>query len=147
MIQSKQCRVNTPQWKLNVSISSEPEQGSELVGTIREKLVELQWPDNDIFKIHLALEEVVMNAIKHGNKLDPQKNISVVCTIEPELFTADIADQGEGFVRQDVPDPTREENLYRESGRGLTIVENFMTSVEYIGCGNLVKMRKKKSSP
>lgn len=132
-------------WNLNVSIESQPEKGCALIGNIREKLTELKWPEGDIFKIHLAMEEVVMNAIKHGNKLDPEKLVSVVCDIHPDRFELDVADEGEGFRRDDVPDPTREENLLQESGRGLTIMENFMTSVDYIGCGNRVRLTKERS--
>ncbi len=137
--------MNTPEWNLTASIASVPEQGIELVGTIREKLVELKWPEQDIFKIHRALAEAVMNAIKHGNQLDPDKQVSVECAVGTDLFQVHITDQGSGFARHEVPDPTQKENLYRESGRGLTIIESFMTSVEYIGCGNALKMSKEKS--
>ncbi len=138
--------MNDSDWQLSTTIKSIPEKGCELVCTIREKLTELAWPENDVFKIHLALEEIIMNAIKHGNQLNPDKNVTVNCDVAAGVFKADILDEGEGFDRDDVPDPTQTENLLQETGRGLTIIENFMTSVEYVGSGNRVKISKKKSA-
>ena len=138
--------MNNSDWQFSTTIKSIPEKGCELVGTIREKLTELAWSENDVFKIHLAMEEIIMNAIKHGNQRDPNKLVTVTCEVAAGVFNADILDEGVGFDRDDVPDPTQCENLLQESGRGLTIIENFMTSVEYIGAGNRVKISKQKST-
>lgn len=138
--------MNDSQWKLSTDIESVPDVGCALIGKIREKLVELQWPDQDVFKIHLALEEAIMNAMKHGNRLDPNKRVTVHCDVSDKMVWLDIADEGNGFHREDVPDPTLDDNLEKETGRGLTIMENFMTSIEYLGSGNRVRMSKEKSA-
>ena len=137
--------MNESVWNLNTEIASIPTKGCQLIGMIREKLIELGWVESDVFKIHMALEEAIMNAIKHGNELIEEKKVSVEINIESDWFKADIADEGDGFEREDVPDPTLEQNLLKESGRGLMLIEKFMNSVEYQGNGNRVKMTKQKS--
>ena len=137
--------MNDLSWKLQTKIESIPNIGCGLISQIIGKITDLGWNDSDIFKIHMALEEAIMNAIKHGNELDATKEVKVDIKVEADWFHADIADEGNGFDREDVPDPTLEQNLLKETGRGVTLIENFMSSVEYIGCGNRIKMSKKKS--
>ena len=98
--------------------------------------------DHDIFSIKLALEEALVNAIKHGNQLDPDKSVRVSYRITPDRFDVKITDEGPGFNPEDVPDPTAPENLERPCGRGLLLIRGFMTSVEYKGKGNVVAMSK-----
>lgn len=129
----------------DLEIQSIPEKGCALIGQIRESLESHQWPANDVFKIHLALEEAVMNAIKHGNNSDPSKSVKILCNIREELFEVVITDEGSGFIREDIPDPTEGDNIYRDCGRGLKIIENFMSSVEYQGTGNIVRMTKERT--
>ena len=138
--------MNAQAWIMKTEIDSVPAKGCELIAVIREKLETLAWSQDDLFRIHLALEEVIMNAIKHGNDMDESRKVSVDCNVANDMFTVIVKDEGEGFIREEIPDPTEGDNVYRESGRGLKIIENFMTSVEYIGCGNVVAMTKKKST-
>lgn len=145
MFQIDNLEMSDSAWNLNVAIESIPNKGCDLITQIIAKVSEMGWDDGDIFKIHMALEEAIMNAIKHGNELDASKEVSVDVTVEQDWFYADIKDEGQGFEREDVPDPTLEQNLLKESGRGLMLIEKFMSSVEYVGCGNRVKMSKKKS--
>ncbi|MBM3982695.1 MAG: ATP-binding protein [Planctomycetes bacterium] len=100
------------------------------------------YTDTDTFAIKLALEEALVNAIKHGNQLDPEKQVFVVFNVTPERFDIRITDEGAGFNPEDVPDPTAIENLERPCGRGLLLMRGFMTEVEYHGRGNVVTMAK-----
>ena len=61
-----------------------------------------------------------------------------------ELLRIEIEDEGAGFNPLDVPDPTAEENLELPSGRGLMLMKNFMSNVEYNSLGNRVTMEKKR---
>lgn len=99
--------------------------------------------DVDVFAIRLALEEALVNAIRHGNKLDPHKKVRVewcVCNGKLEIT---IEDEGKGFTPNAVPDPTKDENLERPGGRGLMLMKAYMDCVEYNAQGNIVKMCKK----
>ena len=98
--------------------------------------------EQEIFGVRLALEEALVNAIKHGNQLDRAKTVRVAYHISSERFDVLIADQGPGFDPTDVPDPTAAENLERPSGRGLMLMRHYMTEVRYNERGNAVAMTK-----
>ena len=95
------------------------------------------------FAIKLALEEVLINAIKHGNKFDKSKHVHVESNVTAQAAEIIIEDEGPGFERVEVPDPTLVENLTKCSGRGILLIEAYMTSVEYSNKGRRVRMIKK----
>lgn len=84
-----------------------------------------------MFGIDLAVREAVTNAVKHGNKLDETKNVTISFTSSIEVFVITVIDQGTGFNPEDVPDPTDPENLLKASGRGIFFMRNFMDKVEW----------------
>lgn len=107
-------------------------------------LEEFGYSERDFFVMRLAMEEAVVNAIKHGNKRAPDKKVFVSCKVDSERIWLRIEDEGDGFVLADVPDPTAEENLYKPSGRGIKMMEKFLTSIEYNETGNCVTLVKHK---
>lgn len=102
--------------------------------------------DNDVFVVTLALEEALINAIKHGNKLDARKTVRVDAAVTPEEIEITITDQGAGFRREDVPDCTLDENLEKPSGRGIHLIESFMTKAEWTDGGRTLRMYKKRDA-
>ena len=94
------------------------------------------------FAIKLALEEALINAIKHGNKLDPAKQVHVEANISERQAEITIEDEGPGFERTCVPDPTLEENLEKCSGRGILLIEAYMNRVEWSKQGRRLRMIK-----
>jgi serine/threonine-protein kinase RsbW len=109
---------------------------------IEEELKTSAYSDHDIFAIKLALEEALVNAIKHGNQMDPDKRVTIHYRITADRFEIKITDEGAGFNPDDVPDPTDERFIDRPCGRGLLLMRGFMTEVEYHGRGNVVSMAK-----
>lgn len=101
------------------------------------------YSDDAVFAIKLSLEEALVNAIKHGNKLDPAKKVHVQATVGPKQVEIIIEDEGPGFKRCDVPDPTADENLTKCSGRGLLLMEAYMNKVEYSKNGRRIRLVKK----
>jgi serine/threonine-protein kinase RsbW len=95
--------------------------------------------------VRLALEEALVNAIKHGNGLDPNKQVHVVCQISAEKVRIVIEDEGIGFRPDDVPDPTEDENLEKPCGRGIMLMRAFLSTVEYNERGNRVVLEKNKN--
>lgn len=93
------------------------------------------------FAIRLALEEALANAFKHGSQLDPDRTVTVDCSMDGEAIEVSIKDEGPGFDPGVVPDPTEEENLEIPSGRGLILMRSFMTDVAIDPPGNRVRMR------
>ncbi len=78
-----------------------------------------------------ALREAVANAIRHGNRQDPELRVLVDYTIQEREATIRVEDEGEGFEPRQVPDPTSPENLLRPSGRGIFYMRQFMDRVEF----------------
>jgi serine/threonine-protein kinase RsbW len=134
-------------WSLDKKIASETAEARLLLDELLSRLTANGWPEEDNFGIHLAVEEALMNAIKHGNQRDPQKFVHVQYLLSPELLRVAITDEGDGFDPEDVPDPTLDENLELPSGRGLMLMRTFMSHVQYNEKGNGVLMEKKKTSP
>jgi serine/threonine-protein kinase RsbW len=96
----------------------------------------------DAFGIKFALEEAVVNAIKHGNQMDGAKKVRVHYWLSTRFFAVRVSDEGGGFDPGDVPDPTAVENLERPCGRGLMLMRHYMTEVVYNATGNCVAMTK-----
>jgi serine/threonine-protein kinase RsbW len=108
-----------------------------------EHLLKLhQFGEREVFGIRLAVEEALVNAIKHGNQMDPSRKVRVAFQVSQEKFEVLIADEGTGFDPCDVPDPTAPENLERPCGRGIMLMRHYMTTVAYNQRGNMVSMSK-----
>jgi serine/threonine-protein kinase RsbW len=131
--------------KAEVTIPSDTVAGQALQEQILRQLEDLQFGEHDLFGVRLALEEALVNAIKHGNRLDPAKNVRVQWCVDHERVVIEIEDEGEGFDPGDVPDPTADENLERPCGRGIHLMRAFMTSIEYYDRGNRVVLIKAKT--
>lgn len=132
------------EWTLDETIPSEPMEACELIRRVVSRLENEQWDDAGLFAVHMALEEAVMNAIKHGNQRDVTKRVFVrVECVQGELRLV-VRDEGPGFDPACVPDPTDDENLERPCGRGVMLIREFMDEVSYNECGNEVRMVKRK---
>jgi serine/threonine-protein kinase RsbW len=100
--------------------------------------------ERELFGIRLALEEAIVNGIKHGNHGDPAKQVVVYYSINPSEIVTEIEDQGAGFNPHNVPSPVAPENLERPGGRGVFLMRQYMTYVQYNERGNRVILFKKK---
>ena len=94
------------------------------------------------FAIKLALEEALTNAVRHGNRCDPTKRVTVRYEVTPERTQIEICDEGCGFQPDTVPDPTTPENIDRPFGRGIMLMRAYLDEIEYGGCGNIVRLVK-----
>jgi serine/threonine-protein kinase RsbW len=94
----------------------------------------------------VAVREAVVNAMKHGNRMDEDKRVAVNLVLHPRRLEVTVRDQGPGFAPEDVPDPLAPENLLKANGRGIFFMRSFMDEVSYAfpaGGGTLVKMVKR----
>jgi serine/threonine-protein kinase RsbW len=127
----------------HVTIPSDLEMARDLQTQIEQQLqTTSSFTEIDIFSIKLALEEAIVNAIKHGNQMDRNKAVRVAYRVETHRFDIMIVDEGPGFDPEDVPDPTAPENLERACGRGLLLMRHYMNDIRYLGTGNTVVMSK-----
>ena len=125
-----------------VVIASDPIEARRVQDQIESLLKSQQFGDKDIFSIRLALEEALVNAIKHGNRCDRSKKVHISFRILPERFDVSITDEGNGFDPSEVPDPTAIENLERPCGRGLMLMRHYMSNVCFSNSGSSVAMTK-----
>jgi serine/threonine-protein kinase RsbW len=125
-----------------VTIPSDPAEARRVQEQIEALLQATKCQDHDLFSIKLALEEALVNAIKHGNGYDKAKTVQIDFEVDPDRFTIRITDQGTGFDPADVPDPTAVENLERPCGRGLMLMRHYMSEVAFNERGNSVYMSK-----
>ena len=102
---------------------------------------------DDIFAVHLALEEAFLNAVKHGNRMDPTKKVTIEYLVDREKVEIRMTDEGPGFDPRHIPDPRVGENLYRPEGRGLLLIRSYMHTVEYSERGNSLRMVRCKTPP
>jgi serine/threonine-protein kinase RsbW len=131
---------------LDLTIPSDTAAGHAVQERIVGLLEERSYPTRDVFSVRLALEEALVNAIKHGNGLDPEKSVRVHCEIHADRVYVEIEDEGPGFTPEEVPDPTLDENIERPSGRGLMLIKSFMTRVDFNDRGNCIRIEKLRST-
>jgi len=124
------------------TIQSELSESSRIQEEIMMLLRKLGFDDEDLADLHIAMEEGLANAIKHGNQLDASKQVKIEGMVDGNMVKIEIEDEGEGFNPEEVPDPTLEENLDKPSGRGILLMRAFMDTIEYNDKGNRLRIEK-----
>ncbi len=116
---------------------------SAIDGVYRRILTELEannFGEDDIFAVHLALAEAFVNAVQHGNKMNPDRKVKIEYSVVLDKVEISMVDDGNGFDPEAVPDPRYGENLYKADGRGLFLMRSYMDVVEFNERGNRVHM-------
>jgi serine/threonine-protein kinase RsbW len=129
-------------WITDIKLASSRSALHHLLGELIAALEHDNWDKQEIFGVHLAMEEAVVNAIRHGNGWDEKKQVHVTCKLAQDRLIVEIADEGSGFQPEHVPDCTAVENLHRPGGRGIMLMRNYMSRVEYTDGGHRVVMEK-----
>jgi serine/threonine-protein kinase RsbW len=107
----------------------------DLVQVLSDHMGNMAGFDEDaIHWIGVAVRESVINAIKHGNKEDAAKPVTIEFAFRPiedptELVVA-VIDRGEGFEPEEIADPLAPENILKSSGRGIFFMRSFMDEVK-----------------
>lgn len=131
----------------DVTIPSDTAEARRVQEEIEQQLAARRASDQEIFSIRLALEEALVNAIKHGNQMDRARKVQIAYRLLTDRLEIRITDEGAGFDPSDVPDPTAVENLERPCGRGLMLMRHYMNEVVYNDRGNSVFMSRLFRAP
>ncbi|HWB17307.1 MAG TPA: ATP-binding protein [Vicinamibacterales bacterium] len=123
----------------------------DIVQLLSDRLSTLAGLDEDaVHWVSVAVRESVINAIKHGNREDRRKHVTVEIEItpraEPRELVVRVLDEGEGFDADHIANPLDPENVLKSSGRGIFFMRNFMDDVSIVKRpegGTLVRMTKK----
>jgi serine/threonine-protein kinase RsbW len=128
-----------PDRETRISVAAEMD---GVLSAVHDALVAAGYPERARFEVRLALEEALVNALKHGNRGDWRKHVSVQWEVSAHHVLLAVEDQGHGFDPAGVPDPLAPENLCKLSGRGLLLMRHFLSWVRYNGRGNRVTLCK-----
>lgn len=112
------------------------------VTSISKKVFSLTKSKDESFKVKLALEEALTNAMRHGNAFDKNKQVLVKIQADQKMITMDVRDEGKGFDFSNLADPTSPENVNRPSGRGVFLIRSLMTKTEFYAGGSGIKMTR-----
>lgn len=87
---------------------------------------EIGFDEDDMHALGMAVRESMVNAVAHGNRYSARKKVHLTVSQSSDHVAVTIGDEGEGFDLSSLPDPLAEENLLRQSGRGLLLIQAFM---------------------
>ena len=127
-----------------IVIPSESCEARRIREHIAARLRECGYTERDVIDVHQALEEALVNAIKHGNQCDDRKQLRISFCVDEDCFQICIEDEGSGFDPDAVPSPLTTERLETPCGRGLLMMKHFMSEVSHLEPGNAVMMTKKR---
>jgi serine/threonine-protein kinase RsbW len=133
-------------WQCDQVIPNDPGIGRRLLDELLHQLEVLHWTRHDIFGVHLAVDEALINAISHGNALDQSKHVHFCCWLSPKKVRVEISDEGPGFDPESLPDPTDCAHRARPCGRGVLLMRAFMSHVEFLNHGNHVVLEKERGA-
>ena len=161
------------EWRAGFELPSDAGIVLSLVAHLQRVMSEMRlFDESERLRVGVALEEALLNAAHHGNleissklreedhqkyydlarqRLDQQpyadRRIRVDVLLSPDRAEFHIADEGKGFDRSCLPDPTDPANLDRPCGRGLLLMQTFMDELSYNDVGNQVRLVKRVSEP
>jgi serine/threonine-protein kinase RsbW len=97
--------------------------------------------NDDIYgNIMISVTEAVNNAIKHGNKDNSAKNVSISLSLEDGMIKFKVQDEGSGFDFRKLPDPTAPENISKPGGRGIFLMKHLSDEVDFKENGKVVEL-------
>ena len=141
---------DTPHWKRvearwGRAAIALTEEIADLLTDVIGAMEEVGYGARDTFAVGLALEEAVINAVKHGHGNDPRKQARIGWVVSASAVRLVVEDDGAGFDPDRVPDPCLPENRERPGGRGVFLMRSYMSWVRFNGAGNGVGMCRYRS--
>ena len=131
--------------QFNMVIPADPHAIPTVTNGVVHMLQSKKWSEDDIMAVELALQEAVANAIRHGCKNDPTKQLQccVTCDESGEI-TIVVRDPGSGFDTSSVSNPLDASNILKPSGRGIFLINGLMDEVGFRDGGRELEMRKQR---
>lgn len=112
-------------------VKSDPELLPELDEYLMNIAKEAGLDEEKFNNLSLSFSEAASNSIKHGNKNDVNRKIGITVKVSDSQMRIIIKDEGKGFDIKAVPDPTKEENILKDNGRGIHIMRSFLEDLSY----------------
>lgn len=136
--------------KIDLELPSELSLMNSVLEYLLNRVGQLGMVEVEQSNLFVALDEAFVNAVKHGNRNDPDKLLRVTAELSANEAIFTVEDEGDGFDVHEIPDPTDPDNLFKSNGRGVLLIYNIMDEVEYSKSGKHLRMVKRphlKSEP
>lgn len=128
----------------HLSFPSKSENISLVEKLIDDVCTEYKVNEDNYGNILVAVTEAVNNALFHGNRLNPEKEVKVLFdTPDKSTFVFKVSDQGDGYDIDKLPDPTSPENIEKISGRGVFLMKSLSDKIAFDDNGRTVEMHFK----
>ena len=128
---------------LNIGFPADPGAIGTVADAVTETLIQLRVPEQKRLEIGLAVQEALVNAVVHGCKSDPSKEVRCRLQSDPlGRIVITVTDPGQGFSPDLLSDPKRQENIYADHGRGVYLIRQLMDEVSFERRGNEIRMWK-----
>jgi len=129
---------------VEVDIPNDVRYIENVVELVRRECRVMDYPTRQLMlNVPVALTEALSNAILRGNGDDPAKHVHIRAEVDARRLVLEVADEGAGFdLDTSLVDPTTPENIGREDGRGLFLMQQLMDRVERVAApsGSVVRM-------
>ena len=123
--------MTTKHTEFRLTLASNPKQIHKVEAFLEKVNEAAQLDEIQMNKVMISLTEAVNNAIIHGNRSNPAKKVHLTCEMLPGWLLFVVNDEGKGFDPDLVVSPLKEENLLRDSGRGIFLMRTLMDKVEF----------------
>lgn len=119
-----------------VRVASSLDSLARVESLVDEVCKELSLSEDVYGNVLIAVTEAVNNAIIHGNKFSEDKLVGLGVFLSPTQVCFQVSDQGDGFDFLNLPDPTAPENIEKENGRGIFLINNLADEVSFDRSGS-----------
>lgn len=118
----------------------------QIMDEIVDLLISRGWvAEDDRAWLYLCFDEVVVNAMLHGNEGDPRLEIELTVRVDDLRWVVTVFDQGDGFVEAAIPDESQPESLLLEHGRGIRLMQEWLDELTYYHHGSLAWMSRRRA--
>jgi len=117
--------------KCEMTCKSDPREIAKVEKFLKKVNQKARLDDGTMYRLLVATTEAVNNAIIHGNRFNPRKRVSISCQIKDHTLFLTVKDSGRGFDPSSLANPLEEENLLKESGRGIFLIRSLMDEVDF----------------
>lgn len=131
-------------WERNWSSRIDLKQ--QIMDEIADLLISRGWvAEDDRAWLYLCFDEVVVNAMLHGNEGDPRLEIELTVRVDDLRWVVTVSDQGDGFVETAIPDESQPESLLLEHGRGIRLMQEWLDELTYYQRGSLAWLSRRRA--
>ena len=118
----------------------------EILDEVVDLLINAGWViADDRAWLYLCFDEIVVNAMLHGNEGDPRLEIEMTVRLSNSRWVVTVADQGEGFEESHIPDHEDPQALMLEHGRGIRIMQEWLDELTYYRGGSFAWLARARA--